>query len=41
MVTPAAEREAVAHLCSVHGMSEQRACAITAVDRSMVRYRSK
>jgi putative transposase len=41
MVTPAAKREAVAHLCRSYEMSERRACAITAVDRSMVRYRSK
>ena len=41
MVTPAARREAVAHLCRSHEMSERRACAITVVDRSMVRYRSK
>src|SRR5215204_5857237 len=41
MVTPAARREAVAHLCRSYQMSERRACAITAVDRSMVRYRSR
>ena len=41
MVTPAARREAVAHLCRSYEMSERRACAITVVDRSMVRYRSK
>jgi putative transposase len=41
MVTPAARREAVAHLRRSYEMSERRACAITAVDRSMVRYRSK
>ncbi len=41
MVTPAARREAVAHLCRSHEVSERRACAITAVDRSMVRYRSR
>src|ERR687894_212687 len=41
MVTPAARREAVAHLRRSDKMSERRACAITAADRSMVRYRSK
>ena len=41
MVTPAARREAVAHLCRSYELSERRACAITAVDRSMVRYRSR
>ena len=41
MVTPAARREAVAHLFRSYEMSERRACAITVVDRSMVRYRSK
>src|SRR5687767_5300484 len=38
MVTPAARREAVAHLCRCYELSERRACAITGVDRSMVRY---
>src|SRR5215204_2216716 len=41
MVTPVARREAVAHLCRSYEVSERRACAITAVDRSMVRYRSR
>jgi putative transposase len=41
MVTPAARREAVAHLCRSYELSERRACAITGVDRSMVRYRSR
>ena len=40
MVTPAARRDAVAHAVETHGMSEWRACAIMAVDRSSVRYRS-
>ncbi len=38
---PAARREAVAHLRRSHGMSERRACVAIAVDRSMVRYRSR
>jgi len=41
MVTPAAKREAVAHLRSAHGMSERRACAVLVVDRKTVRYRSR
>ena len=41
MVTPAERREAVAHLCRSHQVSERRACAITAVDRSLIRYRSR
>jgi putative transposase len=41
MVTPAARREAVAHLRRSYEMSERRACAITAIDRSTVRYRSR
>lgn len=41
MVTPAAKREAVAHLAVVHGMSERRACQVVAADRKMVRYRSR
>jgi len=40
MVRPAAKREAVAHLQSSFGMSERRACAVIAVDRTMIRYRS-
>ncbi len=40
MVTPGARREAAAHLCGVHGVSQRRACAVLAVDRSSVRYRS-
>ena len=40
MVTPAARREAVAHLRSALGMSERRACAVVGADRTSVRYRS-
>ena len=40
MVTPAARREAVAHLETTHGMSERRACRVMDVDRSSVRYRA-
>lgn len=40
MVTPGAKREAAAHLCTVHGVSQRRACAVLQVDRSSVRYRS-
>lgn len=40
MVGPAAKREAVAHLRNLFEMSERRACAVIAADRTMVRYRS-
>src|SRR5262245_30335052 len=41
MVTPAAKRQAVAHACAVHGVSERRACRILGVDRASMRYRSR
>src|SRR3954463_4325178 len=41
MVTPAACREAVAHLRSGFAMSERRACRVAAADRSSVRYRRR
>jgi putative transposase len=41
MVTPAARREAAAHLEQVHGVSQRRACEALGVDRSSVRYRSR
>lgn len=40
MVTPGAKRDAVVHVCEKHDVSQRRACAILAVDRSSVRYRS-
>lgn len=40
MVTPDARRDAVAHLCSGHGVSQRRACKVLNVDRSSARYRS-
>ncbi len=40
MVTPAARREAAAHLQSAHQMSERRAVKVIGADRSVVRYRS-
>jgi len=40
MVTPAAKREAVAHLKGAHEMSERRACKVLACARMTVRYRS-
>lgn len=40
MVTPAAHREAAAHLRSVYGMSERRACRVLGVDRASVRYQA-
>lgn len=41
MVGPAAKREAVAHLQSVMGLSERRACSIVNADRKMIRYQSR
>jgi putative transposase len=38
MVTPDAKRAAVAQLCKTHEVSQRRACAALAVDRSSVRY---
>ena len=40
MVTPAAKREAVAHMRTRFAVSERRACSVIEVDRMMVRYRS-
>ncbi|MFB0614357.1 IS3 family transposase [Aurantiacibacter poecillastricola] len=40
VLTPAAKREAVAHLQACHGMSERRACSVIDADRKSVRYRS-
>ncbi len=41
MVTPAARREAVAHLGQSYGVSQRRACRAMGVDRTSVRYRSR
>ena len=41
MVTPAARREAAAHLRQVHGVSQRRACQAIGVDRSSIRYHSR
>ena len=41
MVTPAAKREAAAHLCSVHGVSQRRACRVIGADRASMRYRGR
>jgi putative transposase len=41
MVTPAAKREAVAHLCSAFDMSERRACRTIGCVRMTVRYCSR
>ena len=40
MVAPAARREAVAHVCETHEVSQRRACSVLGIDRSSVRYRS-
>ena len=37
----AAKREAAAHLCTVHGVSQRRACRAIGVDRALVRYQSR
>ena len=39
MVTPAAKREAVAHLQALLDASERRACRVIVTDRTSVRYR--
>ena len=41
MVTPGARREAVAHLCQAHEVSQRRACKVLGVDRSSTRYRHR
>ena len=41
MVTPAAKREAVAHLRTAFDMSERRACKIIGCVRTTMRYRSR
>jgi putative transposase len=38
MVTPAARREAVAYLCTVHQVSQRRACRVIGVERTSIRY---
>lgn len=38
MVTPAAKRDAVAHLMNQHRMSERRACKAMGVCRMTIRY---
>ncbi|WP_420822875.1 IS3 family transposase [Sphingomonas solaris] len=40
LVTPAAKRQAVAHLQATLGMSERRACMVVGADRTSMRYRS-
>ena len=41
MVGPAGQRDAVAHLQAVMGLSERRACSIVGADRKMVPSRSR
>ncbi|WP_458791906.1 IS3 family transposase [Yoonia sp. MH D7] len=41
MVTPVAKRNAVVHLCRMHGVSQRRACDMLQMDRSTVRYLSR
>ena len=40
-MTPDGRRQAVAHLCEAHGVSQRRACCVLHADRSSVRYNSK
>lgn len=40
MVTPDAKRKAVADACTVHAVSQRRACLALKIDRSTVRYTS-
>lgn len=40
MVTPDVKRNAVAHVCEKHGVSQRRAYEVLPIDRSSVRYRS-
>ena len=39
-MTPEAKRDAVAHLCREHEVSQRRACKVLSADRSSVRYQS-
>ena len=41
MVTPAAKREAVAHLAALLDVSERRACRVIDADRTVIRYQSR
>ena len=41
MVTPAAKREAVAHLQALLDVSERRACRVIGADRTVIRYQSR
>jgi len=41
MVTPVARREAAAHLCQVHEVSQRRACRVIGADRTSIRYRGR
>jgi putative transposase len=39
-VAPDVKRDAVAHVCERHGVSQRRACEVLSIDRSSLRYRS-
>ena len=41
MVTPAAQREAVAYLQQTYEMSQRRACRVIGADRTSVRYQAR
>jgi putative transposase len=36
-VTPDVKRDAVAHVCEKHGVSQRQACEVLSIDRSSVR----
>lgn len=40
MVTPDVKRNAVAHVCAQHGVSQRLACEVLSVDWSSMRYSS-
>ena len=41
MVMPVGKRQAVVHLCKMHGVRKRRACDVFQVDRATVRYQSR
>lgn len=38
---PAAQRQAIAHVCQAHEVSERRACTVLGFDRSSMRYQAR
>jgi putative transposase len=41
LVTPAARRRTVVHLCAAHRCSERRPCGLVSLARSVARYRAR